>query len=563
MVFNQKVIMKENFAELFEESVAKLDLRPGSLVKAIIIAINPGQVVVNAGLKSDAIIPASEFTDEKLSVGDSIDVVIETVENGYGETRLSREKARRARTWLELETAYQDDEPITGTIVERVKGGFTVEIDSVRAFLPGSLVDVKPVRDPGYLEGKTLEFKIIKMDQKRNNVVLSRRAILERETSAEREARLDELQEGQEVIGVVKNITDYGAFLDLGGIDGLLHVTDISWKRVKHPSEALKVGEEHRVKILKFDREKNRISLGMKQLMEDPWRNIARRYPKSSRIFGTVSNITDYGCFIELEEGVEGLVHMTEMDWTNKNIHPSKVVQLGDEVEVMVLEVDEDRRRISLGIKQCKPNPWQEFSEKHQKGEKVKGKIRSITDFGIFVGLEGDIDGLIHLSDISWNEPGDQAVRKYSKGEEVEAIILGIDSDRERISLSIRQLEEDPVTEFVETHDKNETFPATVTAVEAKRATVQLADQVFGQLRISEYSFQRVEDLREELKEGDKIDVKIVNVDRKNRQLQVSHKATQSKPTAKTSLGVESTKTTLGDLLKEQMKNKEGEDNQE
>ncbi len=555
--------MKENFAELFEESIAKLDLRSGSLVKATIIALKPGQIVVNAGLKSDAIIPTSEFPDEKLSVGDIIDVVIETVENGFGETRLSREKARRARTWLELEKAYETGEPIMGTIIERVKGGFTVEIDFVRAFLPGSLVDVKPVRGPGYLEGKSLEFKIIKMDQKRNNVVLSRRAILERETSAEREARLDELQEGQEVIGVVKNITDYGAFLDLGGIDGLLHVTDISWKRVKHPSEVLKVGEEHRVKILKFDREKNRISLGMKQLMDDPWRNIARRYPKSSRVFGAVSNITDYGCFVELEEGVEGLVHMTEMDWTNKNIHPSKVVQLGDEVEVMVLEVDEERRRISLGIKQCKANPWQEFADKHQKNEKVKGKIRSITDFGIFVGLEGDIDGLIHLSDISWNEPGDQAVRKYSKGEEVEAVILGIDSERERISLSIRQLEEDPVIEFMEGKDKNESFEATVTAVEAKRATVQLADQVFGQLRISEYSYQRIEDLREELKEGDKIEVKVINVDRKNRQLQVSHKATQSKPSSKSSLGVESTKTTLGDLLKEQMKNKEGDDSSE
>jgi len=551
--------MNENFSELFEESIAKLDLRPGSLIKARIIDLPPGQVVVNAGLKSDAVIPAGEFEDEQLAVGDIIDVVIETVENGFGETRLSREKARRARTWLELEKAYQTGEPITGRIIERVKGGFTVEIESVRAFLPGSLVDVKPVRDPGYLEGKILDFKIIKMDQKRNNVVLSRRAILERETSAEREARLDELQEGQEVIGVVKNITDYGAFLDLGGIDGLLHVTDISWKRVKHPSEVLKVGEEHRVKILKFDREKNRISLGMKQLMEDPWRNIARRYPKSSRIFGKVSNITDYGCFVELENGVEGLVHMTEMDWTNKNIHPSKVVQLGDEVEVMVLEVDEERRRISLGIKQCRPNPWQEFADKHQKGEKVKGKIRSITDFGIFVGLEGDIDGLIHLSDISWNEPGDQAVRKYTKGEEVEAVILGIDPDRERISLSIRQLEEDPVTQFVESHDKNAVFSAKVTAVDIKRATVQLSDQVFGQLRISEYSYQRIEDLREEIKEGDQIDVKIVSVDRKNRQLQVSHKATQSKPATKSSLGVESTKTTLGDLLKEQMKNKEGE----
>ena len=554
--------MTENFAKLFEESVAHLDLRPGTLVKAKVIALTGNQIIVNAGLKSDAVISASEFQDEPVNIGDIIDVVIETVENGFGETRLSREKARRARTWLELEKAYETGEPIIGTIIERVKGGFTVEIDSVRAFLPGSLVDVKPVRDPGYLEGKSLEFKIIKMDQKRNNVVLSRRAVLERETSAEREARLDELQEGQEVIGIVKNITDYGAFLDLGGIDGLLHVTDISWKRVKHPSEVLKVGEEHRVKILKFDREKNRISLGMKQLMEDPWRNISRRYPKTSRVFGKVSNITDYGCFVELEEGVEGLVHMTEMDWTNKNIHPSKVVQLGDEVEVMVLEVDEDRRRISLGIKQCKSNPWQEFSEKHQKNEKVKGKIRSITDFGIFVGLEGDIDGLIHLSDISWTESGDQAVRKYSKGEEIEAVILGIDPDRERISLSIRQLEDDPISEFVDGR-KDEVFEATITAIEAKRATVQLSDQVFGQLRISEYSYQRTEDLREELKEGDKISVKIVNVDRKNRQLQVSHKAVESKQTGSdkrsSSLGVESTKTTLGDLLKEQMKNKEEE----
>lgn len=549
----------ENFAKLFEQSVSQLDLRPGTLVKATVIALTGNQVIVNAGLKSDAVIPASEFQDEAVNIGDVIDVVIETVENGFGETRLSREKARRARTWLELEKAYESGEPILGTIIERVKGGFTVEIDSVRAFLPGSLVDVKPIRDPGYLEGKSLEFKIIKMDQKRNNVVLSRRAVLERESSAEREARLDELQEGQEVIGVVKNITDYGAFLDLGGIDGLLHVTDISWKRVKHPSEVLKVGEEHRVKILKFDRDKNRISLGMKQLMEDPWRNISRRYPKNSRVFGKVSNITDYGCFVELEEGVEGLVHMTEMDWTNKNIHPSKVVQLGDEVEVMVLEVDEERRRISLGIKQCKANPWQEFAEKHQKNEKIKGKIRSITDFGIFVGLEGDIDGLIHLSDISWTESGDQAVRKYSKGEEIEAIILAIDPDRERISLSIRQLEDDPISEFVDKR-KDEVFEATVTAVEAKRATVQLSDQVFGQLRISEFSYQRIEDLRDELKEGEKIPVKIINVDRKNRQLQVSHKAVESKPSdKKSSLGVESTKTTLGDLLKEQMKNKEDE----
>lgn len=550
----------ENFAKLFEESVSQLDLRPGSLVRATVIALTGNQVIVNAGLKSDAVISANEFQDEAINIGDVIDVVIETVENGFGETRLSREKARRARTWLELEKAYESGEPILGTIIERVKGGFTVEIDSVRAFLPGSLVDVKPIRDPGYLEGKSLEFKIIKMDQKRNNVVLSRRAVLERESSAEREARLDELQEGQEVIGVVKNITDYGAFLDLGGIDGLLHVTDISWKRVKHPSEVLKVGEEHRVKILKFDRDKNRISLGMKQLMEDPWRNISRRYPKNSRVFGKVSNITDYGCFVELEEGVEGLVHMTEMDWTNKNIHPSKVVQLGDEVEVMVLEVDEERRRISLGIKQCKANPWQEFAEKHQKNEKIKGKIRSITDFGIFVGLEGDIDGLIHLSDISWTESGDQAVRKYSKGEEIEAVILAIDPDRERISLSIRQLEEDPISEFVDKR-KDEVFEATVTAVEAKRATVQLSDQVFGQLRISEFSFQRIEDLRDELKEGEKIPVKIINVDRKNRQLQVSHKAVDIKSSdKKSSLGVESTKTTLGDLLKEQMKNKEEEE---
>lgn len=556
--------MTENFAELFEESLTHLDLRPGSLVKANVVSMSSDHVIVNAGLKSEAVIPRQEFGEDQINVGDDIEVVIETIENGFGETRLSYEKARRARTWSRLEKAHEAGELITGLITERVKGGFTVEIDSVRAFLPGSLVDVKPIRDQSYLEGKTFEFKIIKMDARRSNIVLSRRAVLERETTEERQARLDQLQEGQEVIGIVKNITDYGAFVDLGGIDGLLHVTDIAWKRVKHPSQELKVGDEIRVKVLKFDRDKNRVSLGMKQLTEDPWLNIERRYPKDSRVYGRVSNVTDYGCFVELEDGVEGLVHMSEMDWTNKNIHPSKVVKVGDEVEVMVLEVDESRRRISLGIKQCQQNPWQEFADKYQKGDKVTGKIRSITDFGLFIGLPGNIDGLVHLSDISWNKAGEQAVRDYQKGDEVEAVILAIDPERERISLSVRELQADPLNEYVDHLEKDQIIEGTVVQVEAKRATIQLAPDVQAQLRISEYSHQRIDNLTSHLKEGDTLPVKIINVDRKNRQIQVSHKAItetktseQTQTTSSATTSVDSTKTTLGDLLKEQMKNKE------
>lgn len=546
--------MSENFAELFEKSLTETDLRPGALVKATIVEIRPDRVIVNAGLKSEGVIPASEFRHEEINVGDEVDVVVDTPDNGFGETRLSREKARRAKAWVELEKSYKAGEMVRGVIVERVKGGFTVEMNSIRAFLPGSLVDVKPVRDSGFLEGKELDFKIIKMDQRRNNVVVSRRAVMEAETSAERQARLEELQEGQEIKGVIKNITDYGAFVDLGGVDGLLHITDMAWKRVKHPSELLNVGDEVRVKVLKFDREKNRVSLGMKQLADDPWLNIERRYPVNTRVFGKVTNITDYGCFVQLEEGVEGLVHMSELDWTNKNIHPSKVVQPGEEIEVMILDIDEERRRISLGIKQCKPNPWQEFAEKHQKDEKIKGKIRSITDFGMFIGLEGDIDGLVHLSDISWTETGEQAIRDYKKGDEVEAIILGIDPERERISLGIKQLESDPFMEFLEGHDKEAVIQAKVKEVDSKQAVLELADQVLGQMRLADYTYDRIKDLTEELNVGDEVAVKIVNADRKNRLIQVSHKAVEGRSEKGTrTVSDAPTKTTLGDLLKEQM----------
>ncbi|WP_423063894.1 30S ribosomal protein S1 [Candidiatus Paracoxiella cheracis] len=553
--------MTEKFAELFEQSLMDTDLRPGSLVKATIVDIRPDRVIVNAGLKSEGIIPAAEFKDEDIHVGDEVEVVIDTPDNGFGETRLSHEKAKRAAAWTTLEKLHKADEVVIGKIIERVKGGFTVEVSSVRAFLPGSLVDVKPVRDPGYLEGKELEFKIIKMDQKRNNVVVSRRAVMEAETSAERQARLEELQEGQEVIGIVKNITDYGAFMDLGGVDGLLHITDMAWKRVKHPSELVNVGDEVKVKVLKFDRDKNRVSLGLKQLGEDPWANIARRYPQGTRIFGKVTNITDYGCFVQLEEGVEGLVHMSELDWTNKNVHPSKVVQSGEEVEVIVLDIDEDRRRISLGIKQCKSNPWQEFADKHQKDEKVTGKIRSITDFGMFVGLEGDIDGLVHMSDISWTESGEEAVRQYKKGDEVEAIILAIDPERERISLGIKQLESDPFGEYLEGIDRDAVLKATVKEVDSKQAIVQLTDDMTAQLRIGDYSYDRVKDLRDELKIDDAVDVKIISVDTKTRQIQVSHKVLEKAPdeNGTRTVGNAPSKTTLGDLLKEKMRDKSGD----
>lgn len=550
--------MSEKFAELFEQSLTNMDLRPGSLVKATIVDIRPDRVIVNAGLKSEGVIPAEEFKNEEIHVGDEVEVVIDTPDNGFGETRLSHEKAKRAAAWATLEKLHKADEVVTGKIIERVKGGFTVEISSVRAFLPGSLVDVKPVRDPGYLEGKELEFKIIKMDQKRNNVVVSRRAVMEAETSAERQARLEELQEGQEVIGIVKNITDYGAFVDLGGVDGLLHITDMAWKRVKHPSELVNVGDELKVKVLKFDRDKNRVSLGLKQLGEDPWANIARRYPVGTRVFGKVTNITDYGCFVQLEEGVEGLVHMSELDWTNKNVHPSKVVQSGEETEVIVLDIDEERRRISLGIKQCKANPWQDFGDKHEKGEKISGKIRSITDFGMFIGLEGEIDGLVHMSDISWSGSGEEAIRQYKKGDEVEAIILAIDPERERISLGIKQLESDPFAEYLDGIDRESVIKATVKEVDSKQATLQLTDTVTGQLRIADYSYDRVKDLRDELNVNDEIDVKIVSVDNKTRQIQVSHKVLEKAPdeNGTRTVGEAPSKTTLGDLLKEKMKDK-------
>jgi len=550
--------MSENFAELFEQSLINTDLRPGAVVEAIIVDIRADYVIVDAGLKSEGVISRNEFHDETISVGDKVEVVVKKAENGFGETKLSREEARRALIWTKLEKQHEAGAIVKGTIVERVKGGFTVEMDAVRAFLPGSLVDVKPVRDPGYLEGKELEFKIIKMDKKRNNIVVSRRAVMEDESSAERQARLSELQEGQEIMGIVKNITDYGAFIDLGGVDGLLHITDMAWKRIKHPGELLSVGDEIRVKVLKFDRDKNRVSLGMKQLGEDPWVNIARRYPTGTRLYGKVTNITDYGCFVQLEEGVEGLVHMSELDWTNKNIHPSKVVQLGEEVEVVVLDINEERRRISLGIKQCKGNPWEEYAEKHQVGENIRGKIRSITDFGMFIGLEGDIDGLVHLSDISWNESGEEAVRKYKKGDEIDAIILAIDPERERISLGIKQLQSDPLSEYIETN-KDVVIKAIVKSIDSKQAVLQLTDDLMGQMRLADYSYDRIKDLRNELKEGEEVEVKIIGTDLKTRQIQVSHKVLEKRPdsTGSRPVGDTPTKTTLGDLLKEQMKNKD------
>ena len=560
----------ETFAELFEQTAKQIDVAPGSMIRATVVEVTPEHIVLNAGLKSDAIIAADEFKDEMPSEGDIVEVVVESLENGFGETRLSHEKAMRARAWVELEKTFEAQTIVMGTIIERVKGGFTVELGAVRAFLPGSLVDVKPVRDPGYLEGKELEFKIIKMDRKRNNVVVSRRAVMEASSHEERMSRLDELQEGQEVIGIVKNITDYGAFVELGGIDGLLHITDMAWKRVKHPSELLKVGEELKVKVLKFDRDKQRVSLGLKQLGDDPWVSIAARYPVGTRLTGKVTNITDYGCFVELQEGVEGLVHMSEMDWTNKNVHPSKVVNLQEDVEVIVLDIDEERRRISLGIKQCKRNPWEEFSSEHEVGQKIKGTVCSITDFGLFVGLAGGIDGLVHLSDISWSESGEQAVRAYQKGSEVEAVILAIDPERERISLGIKQLSDDPMEAHLQGLEKDTVVKVTVTEVSAKQATVQLKENLTGVLRIADYSHERIKDLQEKLQVGDEIEVKIANVDRKNQQVYVSRKALEAVPKTETPAAVPSsrkatassgapTKTTLGDLLKEQMKNKDEE----
>jgi len=547
--------MTESFAELFEQTISQQSLRPGDIVKAKVVAILDNAVLVNAGLKTESVIPIEQFKNEdgelEVAVGDEVDVAIEAVEDGWGETRLSREKAKRAETWNFLEQAFENNETVTGKIVDKVKGGFTVDINGVRAFLPGSLVDVRPVRDPGYLEGKDLEFKVIKIDRKRNNVVVSRRAVVEAEYSAEREALL-------------KNLTDYGAFVDLGGIDGLLHITDMAWKRVKHPSEVVNIGDEIEVKVLKFDRERNRVSLGLKQLGEDPWVDIARRYPVGTRVFGKVTNITDYGCFVEIEEGVEGLVHVSEMDWTNKNIHPSKIVQVGDEVEVMVLDIDEERRRISLGIKQCQPNPWEEFAANHKKGERITGKIKSITDFGIFIGLEGGIDGLVHLSDISWNEPGEEAIRKFKKGDEIETVILAIDPERERISLGIKQLEQDPVSNFLATHEKGSIVKGVVKEVDAKGAVVELEDGVEGYLRASELSRDRVEDARNVLKPGDEVEAKFIGMDRKNRTINLSIKAKDYAEEAEAlenyGAGSGPATTTLGDLLKEQMQASKGED---
>ena len=555
--------MSESFAELFEESFASQQLKPGAIIIGTVVAVNEDVVIISAGLKSEAVIPIEQFQNEKgeadISVGDEFEVALDAVEDGFGETKLSREKAVRARTWTELEAAFEKSEVVTGVINGRVKGGFTVEIDNVRAFLPGSLVDVRPVRDPVYLEGKSLEFKVIKLDQRRNNVVVSRRAVVEQEYSAEREQLLESLQEGNSVKGIVKNLTDYGAFVDLGGIDGLLHITDMAWKRVKHPSEVVEVGQEIDVKILKFDRERQRVSLGIKQLGDDPWHDLARRYPPQTRLFGKITNIADYGCFVEIEEGVEGLVHVSEMDWTNKNVNPSKIVQIGEEVEVMVIEIDEERRRISLGIKQCKTNPWAEFSATVNRGDKVSGQIKSITDFGIFIGLDGGIDGLVHLSDISWDLTGEEAVRNYKKGQEIEASVLAIDSERERISLGIKQLDKDPFSAWLAEHPKNSVVKGVVTEVDARGASVDLGDGVIGSLRSSELARGRVEDARTMIKVGEEIEAKFTNVDRKNRTVALSikakevHEEAEALSSYKTETAAVSKGTTLGELLKEKM----------
>jgi small subunit ribosomal protein S1 len=554
--------MTESFAQLFQDSLANQRIRPGMILTGLVVDVSQDVVVVNVGLKSEAVIPVEQFKNERgeveVKTGDQVEVALDSVEDGTGETRLSREKAKRARTWTRLETAFNNSEIVTGVITGRVKGGFTVEIDNVRAFLPGSLVDVRPVRDTSYLEGKPLEFKVIKLDQKRNNVVVSRRAVVEQEFSAERSALMENLQEGAVVRGTVKNLTDYGAFVDLGGIDGLLHITDMAWKRVKHPSEVVKVGDEIDVRILKFDRERSRVSLGLKQLGADPWENIARRYPPNTRVFGKVTNIADYGAFVEIEDGVEGLVHVSEMDWTNKNVNPAKVVHTGQEVEVMVLDVDEERRRISLGLKQCKANPWKEFAENYNRGDRVTGQIKSITDFGIFIGLPGNIDGLVHLSDISWDQPGEEAVRNYQKAQAVEAMVLSIDPERERISLGIKQLAKDPFSAYIAENPKGSIVRGVVKEVDARGATIDLGNGVDGQLRASELGRDRVEDARTVLKVGDEIDAKFTGVDRKTRTISLSIKAKEMHEEAEAVQSYRSEQapsgTSLGDLLKEQIK---------
>jgi small subunit ribosomal protein S1 len=546
---------------MFEQSLANQRIRPGMILTGLVIDVGPDVVIINVGLKSEAVIPLEQFKNERgeveVKAGDQVEVALDSVEDGTGETRLSREKAKRARTWTRLEEAFNNAEIVTGIISGRVKGGFTVEIDHVRAFLPGSLVDVRPVRDTGYLEGKPLEFKVIKLDQKRNNVVVSRRAVVEQEFSAERSALMDNLQEGAVVRGTVKNLTDYGAFVDLGGIDGLLHITDMAWKRVKHPSEVVKVGDEIEVRILKFDRERSRVSLGLKQLGADPWENIARRYPPNTRVFGKVTNIADYGAFVEIEDGVEGLVHVSEMDWTNKNVNPAKVVHTGQEVEVMVLDVDEERRRISLGLKQCKANPWKEFAENHNRGDRVSGQIKSITDFGIFIGLPGNIDGLVHLSDISWDQPGEEAVRNYQKAQQVEAMVLSIDPERERISLGIKQLAKDPFSAFVAENPKGSIVKGTVKDVDPRGAVIDLGNGIEGQLRASELGRDRVDDARAVLKIGDEVEAKFIGVDRKTRTISLSIKAKEVYEEAEAVQSyrseVPTSGTSLGDLLKEQI----------
>jgi len=523
--------MSESFADLFEQSLNEIDMTPGSIITGTIIEIDADWVTVHAGLKSEGVIPRVQFLDDKgdltLGVGDEVKVALESVEDGFGETRLSREKAKRAESWMELEAAYEKNEIVTGLINGKVKGGFTVDLNNIRAFLPGSLVDVRPLRDTVHLEGQQLEFRLIKLDKKRNNVVVSRRAVLETVSTEERDALLEKLQEGMSAKGIVKNLTDYGAFVDLGGVDGLLHITDMSWRRIKHPSEIVSVGDEIDVKVLKYDRERNRVSLGLKQLGEDPWQAIKQRYPEKTQVKAVVTNLTDYGCFAELETGVEGLVHVSEMDWTNKNIHPSKVVQLGDEIDVMILDIDEERRRISLGIKQCSQNPWDGFAESFKKGDKISGNIKSITDFGIFIGLEGEIDGLVHLSDISWDESGEEAVRNYTKGDELETVILSIDPERERISLGIKQLEDDPFMNYVSQFEKGSVVKGKVAGMDTKSAVIILDEGVEGVLRAAEISRDKIEDIRTVLKENEEIEVKITNVDHKNRAITLSVKAVE------------------------------------
>ncbi|TAJ96015.1 MAG: 30S ribosomal protein S1 [Gammaproteobacteria bacterium] len=558
--------MSESFAELFEQSYLESKMRPGSIVTAIVVDVNNDAVIVNAGLKSEGVIPIEQFYNEKgeleVAVGDEVDVALDAVEDGFGETRLSREKAKRLMAWTKLEKAHTENATVIGVITERVKGGFTVDVDNIRAFLPGSLVDVRPVKDTTYLEGKPIEFKVIKIDQRRSNVVVSRRAVVESENSAERVALLENLKEGMVVKGIVKNLTDYGAFLDLGGIDGLLHITDMAWKRVKDPAEIVAIGDEIDVKILKFDRERNRVSLGLKQMGDDPWANLPVRFPEGARLRGKITNIADYGCFVELEEGVEGLVHVSEMDWTNKNVHPSKLVHVGQEVDVVILDIDQERRRISLGMKQCQPNPWDQFAATQNKGDRVTGVIKSITDFGIFIGLDGGIDGLVHLSDVTWSDETEEAIRKFKKGEEVEAVVLAVDAERERISLGIKQLERDPFSNYVAEYPKGSIVKAKVTGVEAKSVTVQLADGIEGQLKASELSNDRkVEDARMAVKEGDELEVKITAIDRKKRTINVSVKAKESDEESaavreyapNTSSGAK-----LGDILKGHLDNNQG-----